>query len=156
MRRVLIIVAVVLAASCSATTPAAAPATSAPATTAAPPTTVPAEPIAVRSKACDAAINVASENVRTLLKSSAGAVVGASGPAAAAAKMRADAAATRRIIENNRAKCAQTMTECPTVADAYAQWLNKAVDGYEDLATTLEGGTSTGPPDTSPAPELHC
>jgi hypothetical protein len=118
-------------------------------------TTAPARPKADRVKDCEDAINAASANVKALLTSAPTAVLTEGSPAAAATKIRSDAAATSEIVENARQKCATELPECPTVADKYAQYLNANIDSVKSIADIALGGSP--PSTTAPvSPELTC
>lgn len=64
-----------------------------------------------RSKACTDAINGAGQRVRSLLIRAPG----------------AEAVAAQASITAARQQCADLLPECPTIADAYASWLDEGV-----------------------------
>lgn len=64
-----------------------------------------------RSQTCTAAINVAGQQVRNLLLRDPG----------------AEAVVAQASIAAARQQCADLLPECPTIADAYASWLDEGV-----------------------------
>jgi len=142
-----------VAVACSGRSKLHATATTAKATTT---TTAPSAPFAARSTECSDRINVAADNVKTLLYDAPATVGGASTPVVAAEKLRADAAATAEIVENARKLCQSVMIECPDVADAYAQYLKDDVGSITDMANTLLGGPSPSTSAAGKPPDLNC
>ena len=80
-----------------------------------------------RSQACTAAINATSQQVKNLLLRAPGAEVVAAHASIAAA----------------RQQCADLLPECPTIADAYAGWLD---EGVAQVTAGPDATTALGDP----------